>query len=110
LTSTGIIDGVSFRKEDFTVVFKAVNFTELESDLNPAHGVVRYEFVETIVRVAIEKFLVKGTAQTEAEAVKRLLMEILDPNFEKFDGNVWRVTRYFSENMEIVFKTYLPVF
>jgi hypothetical protein len=28
----------------------------------------------------------------------------------EWDGDVWRKARYFTENMEIVFKTYMPVF
>jgi hypothetical protein len=80
LTVTGIVDERSFRKVDYDVIFKAVNFNEMgDQELNPSHGVVRYEFVETIVRVAVEKFMVKGTAKSEGEAVQRLLFEMLAP-------------------------------
>jgi hypothetical protein len=96
---------------DYDVIFKAVNFNESgEQELNPTHGVVRYEFIETIVRVAIEKFRVKGTAASDAEAVRILLYEVLATKMPNFDGNLWRRSRYFTENMEIVFKTYMPVF
>ena len=64
LESVGLVDGVTFTKPDYDVIFKAVNYTEIESELNPTSGVVRYEFIETIVRVAIEKYKVKGTAET----------------------------------------------
>jgi hypothetical protein len=110
LTKTGVVDEITFRKVDYDVIFKAVNFNEMESTLNPTHGVVRYEFIETIIRVAVEKYKVQGTAQTEDEAVKRMLYELLAPKIGEFDGNIWRQARYFTENMEIVFKTYMPVF
>ena len=62
LTELGVLDGVTFRKIDYDAIFKAVNYTQFTSDLNPSHGVVRYEFLETIVRVAIEKYKNEGPA------------------------------------------------
>jgi hypothetical protein len=109
LTETGVIDERTFRKVDYDVIFKAVNYTELENTLNPTYGVVRYEFIETLVRVAIEKYFVKRTVDSEQAALEKLFALIV-PHLDKFDGNFWRRTRYFTENMEIVFKTYLPVF
>ena len=61
LNELGLVDGKTFRKFDYDSIFKAVNFTDNETDLNPDFGVVRYEFLETIVRVAIEKFKNKGS-------------------------------------------------
>jgi len=104
------MDEKSFRKIDFDVIFKAVNFTETESELNPTHGIVRYEFIETLVRVAVEKYMIKGNAANEGEALRRLFSEILDKALEDTDGNIWRFSRYACENMEIVFRTYIPVF
>ena len=77
LESLDIVDGFSFRKEDYDVIFKAVNYTEIDSKLNPASGVVRYEFTELIIRVAIEKYKVKGPAETADVALQMLLDEIL---------------------------------
>ena len=110
LEKTEILDNVTFRKCDFDVIFKAVNFTEIESELNPAHGIVRYEFIETLVRVAVEKYMIKGKAKNEAEAVRMLFDKILTEGMKQWDSNVWRMTRYACENMEIVFRTYMPVF
>jgi len=88
-----------------------VNFNEgPNSDLNPLNGVVRYEFVEFLVRVAIEKFMVRGSCKSEYEAVKTMIDTILVPRFPEYDGNIWRDTRLFNENVEIVFRTYMPVF
>jgi hypothetical protein len=63
------------------VIFKAINFNEADVDmsLNPSNGVVRYEFIEAIVRIAIEKYMIKGTAATEQEALKQLLSQVLLP-------------------------------
>jgi hypothetical protein len=68
--NTGIIDGTTFTKPDFDVIFKAINYNDdTDSELNPTSGVVRYEFIEFIVRVALEKYYRKGSAKSEEEAV-----------------------------------------
>ena len=33
-----------------------INYSEVESDMNPDNGVVRHEFIEAIVRIAVEKY------------------------------------------------------
>ena len=112
LNEIGIVDleGKTFTKYDYDPIFRAVNFTDADSPLNPDHGVVRYEFLETLVRVAIEKFKVKGSCKEDDEAVKMMISEILAPQFDNYDGNLWKSTRFLTENMEIIFRTYMPVF
>lgn len=70
LLEIDVVDNKTFSKHDYDPIFRAVNFSDAEEPLNPDHGVVRYEFLETLVRVAIEKFKVKGSCKTEDEAVK----------------------------------------
>ena len=64
LNKLGLVDGKTLAKWDYGVIFKAVNFTTETNALNPDHGVVRYEFLECLVRVGIEKFKVKGSCHT----------------------------------------------
>lgn len=70
LEKFNILDEVTYHKYDFEVQWTAVNYNEGPAELNPLNGVVRYEFVEFIVRIAIEKFMVRGECKTEYEAVK----------------------------------------
>ena len=38
------------------------------------------------------------------------MLDTIVPMMEVYDGNLWRYQRYFTENMEIVYRTYMPVF
>jgi hypothetical protein len=64
-----IIDG-SFTRLDYDIIFKAINYNEQESDINPQNGVVRHEFIEAIVRIAVEKYMHRGSAPDELSAVQ----------------------------------------
>jgi len=78
LNALGVFDEHNFKKVDYDCIFKAVNYTEFTSSLNPLNGVVRYEFLETIIRVAIEKYKVQGT-WTKLEAIQKFMTEVVDP-------------------------------
>ena len=110
LQSVDLVDNVTFTKADYDVIFKAVNYTEIESELNPTSGVVRYEFIETIIRVAVEKYKVKGSAETADIALQMLMDHILPKMYEYYDLTKWLYERLFTENCDIVLRTYMTVF
>jgi hypothetical protein len=49
--------------------------------MDPPRGIVRYEFLELISRIAARKYLSPaGPAEDKAKAVKMLIEECLKPN------------------------------
>lgn len=74
--------------------FKAANFEaadeKCEGNNNPAEGLIRYEFLEIIVRIANGKYRETGVTKSYADATKLLITN----NLQKFDlsqpWDVWR--------------------
>jgi hypothetical protein len=60
-------------QQDIDRIFIAVNFEEVDLDANDDSSLCRYEFMEIMVRIAKQKYFDKGTADTIAEAVNRLI-------------------------------------
>ena len=65
--------------------FKAANFEagedKCEGNNNPAEGLIRYEFLEIIVRLANGKYRETGATKSYADATKLLITN----NLQKFD-------------------------
>ena len=53
--------------------------------LNPANFLVRHQFLEFIIRCAIEKFFASGEVETELDAVKRMIEDHINVNCQDFD-------------------------
>ena len=66
---TGILD----------TYFKATNFEEEDQDGNDDNALVRFEFLEIIVRIAQCKFIEYGTMTDLAEATEKLIVEHILP-------------------------------
>lgn len=46
---------------------------------NPSNALVRFQFMEFIIRCAIEKYFASGKVETELEAIKKFNLEYLIP-------------------------------
>ena len=111
-SSAGIIDGKLLKLSDFDRIFIAT-YTRTEKDRNPRNpdrALVRYQFLEGLVRIAEHKYLASGLAGTFSDAVTMLSEENIKPFVSKFDHHKWRVERYLNEQVDAVIKSYLPVF
>ena len=60
-------------------------------------GLVRFEFVECLLRIAIEKYKNRGSVLTESEAVELFIDEI-SPKFLGLD--TWLKERYITQKMD----------
>ena len=89
----------SFKISDLDLNIKACTQSSVSAHMNSSLSVVRHEFLELSVRVALDKFYRSGVYNNEAEAIgvffkKHPLTEIL--------SNQWRILRYFNEECENV--------
>jgi hypothetical protein len=92
---------------DFTAV---VSKGEKGNFRNPIGGLIRFQFLEILVRAGVRKYFDNAkTAETRVDAVKMHLDQAM-LTFGKHDLYLnWRKERYFNEECDIVFKHYLRV-
>ena len=110
--TAGIIDGKYMKLSDFDRVFIGT-YTRTDKERNhrnPDRALVRYQFLEGLVRMADQKFIGNGLAPNFPEAIKMLMNENVKPCISKFDHQKWRVERYWNEEVDAVIKSFMPVF
>ncbi len=65
------------------------------NSLVPERGLVRFRFMESLARLAEEKFKKNGVFDNFAESVEMLLKDHLLPLVPMYNANQWRLERYF---------------
>ena len=107
-TQCGLASAMKLSDIDFQ--FKATNYTEVRSNpRNPTNALIRHQFMEIFVRLAVDKYVKTGLEKRPSVAVERLINEHLEGLFERFDANRWRWSRYLTEDCDKVFKAHLPI-
>ena len=76
----------------------------------PDRGLVRFQFLESIVRLADEKYKKSGGVQTILEAATAIINQHLVSIYPKHQSGSWRETAYFVEEVDILLKKYRGVF
>lgn len=95
---TDIIDK-NFKISDIDLALKASKFSL--SNINTSYGLVRHEFVEFLIRVALDKYFRSGICKSETEAI----LMFFNSNFLKiqaYDQDKWRWDRFFTQECEDV--------
>ena len=75
----GLIDGKHVKKKDVNRMFIAANVSDNDNSVNPANAMVRYEFIEFLVRMAKYKYKEAGLVATCAESFEKLINELVLP-------------------------------
>ena len=68
----GVIDR-NFKSSDLDLNIKACTFGSTSTQFNNSFSVVRHEFIELQVRIAIDKYLRSGILKDESEALIKIL-------------------------------------
>lgn len=77
---------------------------------NPGNSLVRYEFLEIIIRVAGDRYIRNKLCSTYLEGFNRIIKEHLWPVLNKFTSDKWRTEKYFCEEVDIVLKVNKSIF
>jgi len=109
-----VIDDVLRLKDaDLKWVATLTDPTMAKNPRNPEKSLIRYQFLEIWVRLAEQKFITSGNITSYAEAVEKMLNEHVLPfialNDPIYNAQKWRETRYWNEECDTVYKSYLPV-
>lgn len=104
-----IFDG-NFRLADLDFHTKAALYSEVKNNpRNPANALVRYQFMEILVRIALDKFLKTGQAGSPSEAIFIMLNNHIKPNLSHILADKWRFSRYITEEVDNILKANVPL-
>jgi hypothetical protein len=107
---SGMVDGTLFKLADLDLNLKAAGYSDEKSNpLNPPNALVRFKFMEMLVRIAKDKYTRNKITLDIGEAVQKLLAENVNPMTAKFNHMIWRQERYLCEEVDLVYKAYKPV-
>lgn len=87
----GFIDGVNFNLADLDLEFISTNANGKPSKRNPERMLVRHNWMEIFVRLAVTRFVKKEKiASGPNEAMRIMLDNYLNPYLDRFTASVWR--------------------
>ena len=72
--------------EEVDRLFISVNSNlnpKVHTKLNSSKGIIRYEFFEAVMKVAVKRYIEFGSANSEAEAMKQFWEEYLEPHCQE---------------------------
>jgi hypothetical protein len=115
------LTGPGLRPEDCDRLFILVNgggmLTHKEAT-NSDSQLIRFEFMELMMKVTIRKICENGPEESEAKALQVLGRDYLDMHRDMilklapytYDSHKWRVDRYWNEPCDNLIKAYSSVF
>lgn len=78
--------------------------------LVPERGLIRFQFLECIVRLAEEKYKKLGVTENFVDSVEIMLKDHILPFSSTLLFESWRGDKYFVEEMDILIKKYRQIF
>lgn len=92
---------------DLGVNWNAASIPKVKGQLyNPGNALTRYEFLEILVRIAHDRYIRTKQLKSISKAVTQLFDNYLLPYMTHFDSNLWRTQRFWTEDVESIFKTH----
>lgn len=105
-----LIDGQHLNMSDADRFFITVNAGK-KGALIPANALIRFQFVEILLRMALRKYLESGEALNEAQAVEMLIDYNIRPAYYNFQtAHEYRKEVIWREPVDNILKAHLPVF
>ena len=77
---------------------------------NPGNSLVRYEFIEILVRVAADRYIRNKLSNNIVDAIEKMIKENILGVASKFTSDKWRVEKYLCEEVDLVIKANKEVF
>lgn len=106
MNSCKVFDNM-YTMSDLGVNWSAVLIPKVKGQLyNPGNALVRYEFLEILVRIANDRYIRTRKLKSTYEAVNQLFKNYLLPNMTQFNSNQWRTQKYWTEDVDIIFKAH----
>lgn len=77
---------------------------------HPKTGLIRFEFIELMWRLALKRFYETKEADSESSAVELLLKKHIFPNCSQFNSQSFRDSRYWNEDCDYLYKSHYSLF
>lgn len=103
---------------DFGVNWNSANVPQVKNQLfNPGNALVRYEFMELLIRIAYDRFFRNKLTREISSAVEKLFEEHIIPSISmhklndisSYNSNAWRNDIYICEDVDLVLKVFKPI-
>ena len=95
-----IIDGKIVRMSDADTLFFVMINTNREMKNLPSKAIIRFQFLEIVLRLAFKKYLDTNLAKSHREAVKMLFENNLIPHHIKIQPHTWRWDRFYNQECD----------
>ena len=106
----GFIDGKNINLADLDLEFISTNANGKPGKRNPERMLVRHNWLEIFVRLAVTRFVKKEkTASGPLEAIKQMYSFYLKTYFTRFTAKKWRDKILHQEEIDLVLKHGLRV-
>lgn len=100
----------NYNLSDLGVNWNSVIVPKKKQPYNPGNALVRYEFVEILVRVAFDRYLRNRVCKNTVEAFQFFLQENLEKLIQVNSSEQWRQKHLYEENVDIVLRAFKFVF
>lgn len=77
--------------------------------LNPGIALIRHQFLEILLRLAIKRYYDSGEANSNAEAIRMLFEYNLRPTYGKFASQAFRDMKFWNEEIDNFYKVHLDI-
>ncbi len=104
-----IIDGKSVTEENVIVLFIAANYEIDDQSDNPDQALIRFEFIELLVRIAIEKYKKRGMFNTAFQSFEHLILTNIIPASNYKEWHPFRETNLYTVDVNDVLETNLDL-
>lgn len=109
LNECSLIDSL-YGPSDIGVNWSASKVPKEKNQLyNSGNGLIRYEFLEILVRVANDRYVRNKVCGNLVDAVKKIFSEHLGPVIKNYEKSTWRDSEYLVEEVDLVFKAHKPI-
>lgn len=77
---------------------------------NPGNSLVRYEFLEILLRISMDRYIRNKICSTYNQAMQKLLTDHLIPVMSTYRTEMWRNEEYYTEEVDLVLKANKEIF
>jgi hypothetical protein len=100
-----------YQSSDFGVNLNSTLVQKEKNQLfNPGNSLVRYEFLEILVRISMDRYMRGKISSTIAQAMQKLLTDHLLPVIQEYKTDSWRSQEYFTEEVDLLLKANKEIF
>ena len=106
----GLFENKLLSLSSLDIEYEKVNFTKEKEEINNKNWLVRYEFMEMMLRIAGEMYLKTDKVKTWHEAIQMFYDNNAVKYFKKFNtAQPWREEKLWFEQQDYIFKRHKTI-